>query len=90
MPLYFICAGTVFLWMFWPSFNGAMAEGDDQHRAVLNTVLSLAASCVFTFAVSGLVGPENKFSMVHVQNASLAGKFKSLDDFLTYNPANKD
>lgn len=59
--------------MFWPSFNGAMAEGDDQHRAVINTVLSLTASCVFTFAISGIVSPGNKFNMVHVQNATLAG-----------------
>lgn len=30
-------AGTVFLWMFWPSFNSAEQTGDDQQRAVINT-----------------------------------------------------
>ncbi|ODM95071.1 Ammonium transporter Rh type B [Orchesella cincta] len=69
----FAMIGTVFLWMFWPSFNGAMAEGDDQHRAVINTVLSLTASCICTFAISALVSAENKFNMVHIQNATLAG-----------------
>ncbi|CAG7724067.1 unnamed protein product [Allacma fusca] len=69
----FAMIGTVFLWMFWPSFNGAMATGDDQHRAVLNTVLSLCGSCLLSFAMSSLLSADNKFSMVHVQNASLAG-----------------
>merc|ERR1719167_1634421 len=36
----FSMIGTIFLWMFWPSFNGgAAAEGDAQMRAVLNTYL---------------------------------------------------
>ncbi|XP_067011884.2 ammonium transporter Rh type B [Anabrus simplex] len=69
----FAMIGSVFLWMFWPSFNGAMVVGDDQHRAVINTYLSLASCCVTAFAVSALVSKENKFDMVHIQNATLAG-----------------
>lgn len=50
-----------------------MALGDDQHRAVLNTVLSLTGSCIFSFAASSLLRDDQKFNMVHIQNASLAG-----------------
>ncbi|XP_076438384.1 ammonium transporter Rh type B-like [Babylonia areolata] len=69
----FAMVGTVFLWLFWPSFNSALAVEDAQHRAVLNTFLALAACCVVTFAISSLTDPHGKFDMVHVQNASLAG-----------------
>ncbi|KAJ9578843.1 hypothetical protein L9F63_004947 [Diploptera punctata] len=69
----FAMIGTVFLWLFWPSFNAALVEGDDQHRAVINTYLSLTACCVTAFALSAMVSHENKFDMVHIQNATLAG-----------------
>ncbi|OAD55793.1 Ammonium transporter Rh type B [Eufriesea mexicana] len=65
--------GTVFLWLFWPSFNSAALEGDDQQRAIINTFLSISASCVIAFATSGLVSKDSKFNMVHVQNSTLAG-----------------
>jgi len=63
----------MFLWLFWPSFNSATLTGDDQQRAIINTLLSISASCVITFAVSALVSKDNKFNMVHVQNSTLAG-----------------
>ncbi|KAK7479050.1 hypothetical protein BaRGS_00029720, partial [Batillaria attramentaria] len=69
----FSMIGTIFLWLFWPSFNSALAVEDAQHRAVINTYLALAACCVVTFAVSALTDPNCKFDMVHVQNATLAG-----------------
>lgn len=69
----FSMIGTVFLWLYWPSFNAALAPGDDQHRAVINTYLALAAACIVAIAVSALVSNENKIDMVHVQNATLAG-----------------
>ena len=32
--------GTIFLWMYWPSFNAALGYGNAQPRAVINTLLS--------------------------------------------------
>ncbi|XP_053331501.1 ammonium transporter Rh type B [Spea bombifrons] len=70
----FAMIGTIYLWMFWPSFNSAItAHGDDQHRTVLNTYYSLAACTLGTFAISAMVNGEGKLDMVHIQNAALAG-----------------
>ncbi|XP_046383538.1 ammonium transporter Rh type A isoform X1 [Ischnura elegans] len=69
----FAMIGTIFLWIFWPSFNAALVTGDQQHRAIINTYFSLAACCVTAFAVSAAVTKGFKFDMVHIQNATLAG-----------------
>ncbi|XP_074836849.1 ammonium transporter Rh type B [Carettochelys insculpta] len=70
----FAMIGTIYLWLFWPSFNSAItAHGDDQQRTVMNTYFSLAASTLATFAISALIDKEGKLNMVHIQNAALAG-----------------
>ncbi|XP_073424799.1 ammonium transporter Rh type C isoform X2 [Dendrobates tinctorius] len=70
----FAMIGTLFLWMFWPSFNSAISHhGDAQHRAAINTYCSLAACVLTTFAVSSVVNKKGKLDMVHIQNATLAG-----------------
>ncbi|XP_066448898.1 ammonium transporter Rh type C isoform X1 [Eleutherodactylus coqui] len=70
----FSMIGTLFLWMYWPSFNSAVSNtGDAQHRAALNTYCSLAASVLTTVAISSLTNKSGKLSMVHIQNATLAG-----------------
>jgi len=69
----FAMIGTLFLWMFWPSFNGALAGATSQHRVVLNTVLSLTGSCIGSFIFSQMLRKGHKFSMVDIQNATLAG-----------------
>ncbi|KAK4300274.1 hypothetical protein Pmani_027518 [Petrolisthes manimaculis] len=69
----FAMLGTVFLWLYWPSFNAAAAPGDDQHRAIINTYISLVACCFTTFALSSILQKEKKFDMVHIQNSTLAG-----------------
>ncbi|XP_053309355.1 ammonium transporter Rh type A-like [Spea bombifrons] len=66
--------GTLFLWIFWPSFNSVLAKaGDAQHRAVLNTFLALSSSALTTFTLSSLLNKNGRISLVHLQNASLAG-----------------
>ncbi|KFZ52932.1 Ammonium transporter Rh type A, partial [Antrostomus carolinensis] len=70
----FAMIGTLFLWLFWPSFNSAIAsETIYQINAIVNTYYSLAACTVVTFALSSLVDERGKFSMVLIQNATLAG-----------------
>ena len=67
----FAMIGTIFLWLFWPSFNGALAVGNSQHRVVINTILSLTSSCMSAFAMSKFF--RKRFNMVDIQNATLAG-----------------
>ncbi|GMF17364.1 unnamed protein product [Phytophthora fragariaefolia] len=71
----FAMIGTLFLWMYWPSFCAAMvpADGFQQERAVLASVLSIAGSCASAFATTKIMSHTKKFDMVHVQNATLAG-----------------
>lgn len=48
--------GTLFLWLFWPSFNyGVTAQNSfEQNQIVVNTVLSLAGSVIGTYIMSSL------------------------------------
>ena len=65
--------GTLFLWMFWPSFNaGYFPENGFQRSLIIsNTIISLTGSCLATFIMSAMV--RDKFSMEDILNASLAG-----------------
>ena len=63
--------GTLFLWAYWPSFNGAMAAGNSQHRVIVNTVMGLTASCVSAYAMTHLVN--KRFNPEDILNATLAG-----------------
>jgi len=63
--------GTVFLWLYWPSFVAGEAPPDQMLTARINTVLSLLSSTITTFAVSSLL--EKVIRPVDIQNATLAG-----------------
>ena len=65
--------GTVFLWMFWPSFNSATAGDPGREYAIINTYLALSAACCATFIFSMLFNPKKRITMEHIQNATLAG-----------------
>ncbi|CAK1543256.1 unnamed protein product [Leptosia nina] len=67
--------GSIFLWIYWPSFNSALTNSNSEYqRAVVNTYLSLAAATVTTFVLSSAVSKHHgKLDMVHVQNSTLAG-----------------
>ena len=79
----FSMIGTLFLWIYWPSFNGALAslEADghadpirapQQFYCVVNTLFSLLGSCIATFAMSAAL-TDGRLDMMHIQNATLAG-----------------
>ncbi|KAM3621138.1 uncharacterized protein V6R79_006602 [Siganus canaliculatus] len=66
--------GTLFLWVFWPSFNSALTlKGDDQHRAVLHTFIGLSSSTLTAFALSAVFNKRGKLTMADIQNVTLAG-----------------
>lgn len=49
--------GTLFLWCFWPSFNGALGTSDIEiHMATLNTYFSIIGSCVMAYVTSLMLG----------------------------------
>ena len=59
----FAMIGTLFLWLFWPSFNSAVAVDEGQTRAIVNTLLSICSSCIATFVMSSFVG-KGRLNMV--------------------------
>ncbi|KFQ57708.1 RH-like protein [Pelecanus crispus] len=64
--------GTLFLWVFWPSFNSVQA-GNDKNKAICNTYFALAVSAVMAFTLSVLTTKDGKFRMTDIHSAVLAG-----------------
>ncbi|KAM4625425.1 rh blood group, D antigen [Polymixia lowei] len=72
----FSLLGTVFLWMFWPSFNSILVDHPAPWRklwAVCSTYLALAVSAVTAAAVSVLTSSKGKLNPSHIQRCTLAG-----------------
>jgi ammonium transporter Rh len=67
--------GTLFLWIYWPSFviGGDFADSNQQQYGMVNTILALASSTVCAFFLSSLLDANGRFRPVDVQNATLAG-----------------
>ncbi|NXW10402.1 RHBG protein, partial [Fregetta grallaria] len=73
-PDFFAVIGTIYLWIFWPSFTSATTVRDNAEPwAALNTYFSLAASTLATFVLSPVLHEEGTVQMVQIQDATLAG-----------------
>ncbi|XP_064494467.1 ammonium transporter Rh type B [Pseudopipra pipra] len=70
----FAVVGTIYLWIFWPSFTSATSVHDNAEPwAVLNTYFSLVASTIAAFILSPVLYKESTPRMVQIQDATLAG-----------------
>lgn len=70
----FAMLGTLFLWMFWPSFNSVLIKNAaEKNVAVYNTYFAIAASAVVAFVLSAATNRDGKLSMAHIRGATLAG-----------------
>ena len=70
----FSLLGTLFLWVFWPSFMAsASVSGLPQQRAMMNTYSAIIASLMATVVVSAFSNNQGKLHVDHIQNAVLAG-----------------
>lgn len=67
--------GTLFLWIYWPSFviGAATPDSDEQQYGMVNTILALASSTVCAFWLSSVLDSNGRFRPIDVQNATLAG-----------------
>ena len=63
--------GSMFLFVYWPSFNGALVSPSMQNRVFVNTVMALCASCITSCAICRLV--HQRLTTKVVFNATLAG-----------------
>uniref|UniRef100_A0A7S2F9Z0 Ammonium transporter AmtB-like domain-containing protein n=1 Tax=Florenciella parvula TaxID=236787 RepID=A0A7S2F9Z0_9STRA len=66
--------GTLFMWVYWPSFNGGSIESGtaESELAITNTMTALIGSAIMTFALSAMFNG-GVISVVDVQSATLAG-----------------
>ncbi len=65
--------GTLFLWLYWPSFNAGYYPISPYEKSIVivNTIISLTGSCLGTFIVSSLL--RRKLEMKDILNASFTG-----------------
>jgi ammonium transporter Rh len=63
--------GTIFLFLYWPSFNAALGTGQQQQRAAINTLVSILGSVLVATYTSRAV--KGEIDMEVLLNATLAG-----------------
>jgi len=72
----FALIGTLFFWIFWPSFNAGVytmphPNDSDRLNVITNTIVALTGSCLGSFMFSGFF--RDKFSMEDILRSTLAG-----------------
>lgn len=67
----FSLLGSMVLWVFWPSFCGALVEPALVPMTAINVILSLSGSTLATYFVT--VGLRRKICIADIANAALAG-----------------
>ncbi|NXU51529.1 RHD protein, partial [Turnix velox] len=68
----FSMLGTLFLWVFWPSFNSVLSPVA-KWRTIYNTYFALAVSAVMAFVLSAMTSKDGKLRMAHIHSSVLAG-----------------
>lgn len=67
----FCLLGSMFLWLFWPSFTSAVVSGDLAILTAINTVVALCGSTLSTYIFSKWF--RGKADVEDIANAALAG-----------------
>ena len=68
----FAFIGTLFLFLFWPSFNSALASGNGRQRILVNTFFSITSSAFMTFIIVPFMN-NGKFTIDNILNSVIAG-----------------
>lgn len=63
--------GTLFLFIYWPSYNCALAQQYQMHRVIFNTMMAITGSVISCAAVCRL--HTGRINMEVLMNATLAG-----------------
>lgn len=69
----FALIGTLFLWIYYPSFNAYGMQGLAKFRATFNTQLGLMAAAITSIVISDASEKTKKNMMIHMQTGVLAG-----------------
>ncbi|KAL0482830.1 ammonium transporter [Acrasis kona] len=69
----FSMIGTIFLWVYWPSFNSAPATITTRQQTIINTTLAQVGCTITTYIMSRLLRHGMKFEMEDLQNAAVSG-----------------
>ncbi len=67
----FSMLGSMILWIFWPSFCGALVPPELMPQTVVNVIIALCGSTLATYVLS--LGIRKKINIADIANAALAG-----------------